>query len=184
MAAQKSKSPAMEFLVSSLKANRKAVYADLKAKADAKGLKLFPIMFGRAQLTLGIVKAGKGRTKALAAKKANAATTRTGTGQRGRQPDANSKSGKIRELLVTGMSVRDIAKKVGCTTALVYNVKGRAGGRVKRGPGRPANIKSSAGASLSGLAGIFDMVKNSDRERTQLRSALEKIQAVIAVALA
>src|SRR5687768_18567095 len=103
MAAQKSPSPAMEFLVDSLKKNPKAAYADLKAKADEKGLKLYPIMYGRAQLTLGIAKAGKGKTKARAAKAAKAASAakaapkaRAGAGRRGRQPDANSKSGKIR----------------------------------------------------------------------------------------
>jgi hypothetical protein len=76
----------MEFLVSSLKANRKASYADLKAKADEKKLKVFPIMFGRAQALLGIVKSarrGTGRhARATAAKAAGA----SGTGRRGPQP--------------------------------------------------------------------------------------------------
>ena len=106
--------------------------------------------------------------------------------KRGRQPDANSKSGKIRELLKTSMSVSDIAKKVGATPALVYNVKARAagGGASKRGPGRPRKATTGASPSLNGIAGILDMVKNSDRERAQLRGALEKIQAVIADVLA
>jgi hypothetical protein len=109
--------------------------------------------------------------------------------KRGRQPDASSKSGQIRELLGTGMAVGEIAKKVGCTPALVYNVKARAagGGAKKRGPGRPpkaqAQAKASAGGSFDGLAGILDAVKGAERERAQLRAALEKIQAVIADAL-
>ena len=107
--------------------------------------------------------------------------------KRGRQPDANSKSGQIRELLKTGMSVGDIAKKIGCTPALVYNVKARVagGGAKKRGPGRPPKARTTAAPSgLDGIAGILDAVKNSERERAQLRGALEKIQAILADALA
>jgi hypothetical protein len=185
MASQKPPSPAMEFLVDSLKKNPKAAYADIKAKADEKKLKLFPIMFGRAQLMLGIVKGAKRGTgkfaKASAAKRDAAPKGAAGSG---RQPDANSKSGKIRELLSTGMSATDIAKKVGCTPALVYNVKARmgGGGPAKRGPGRPRT--TSGGASLDGLAGILDAVKNSERERTQMRAALEKIGSILSGVLA
>ena len=108
------------------------------------------------------------------------------TKKRGRQPDANSKSGKIRELLKTDMSVGDIAKKLGCTPALVYNVKARAagGGAKKRGPGRPPKATSGPSPSLNSIAGILDMVKNSERERTQLRGAIERIQSLVADALA
>jgi hypothetical protein len=109
--------------------------------------------------------------------------------KRGRQPDANSTSGKIRELLKTDMSVGDIAKKLGCTPALVYNVKARAagGGKKKRGPGRPAKAKataSSGGANLDGIAGILDAVKAAERERTQMRAALEKIGTILSDVLA
>ena len=102
---------------------------------------------------------------------------------RGRKPDANSKSGQIRELLKTDMSVSDIAKKLGCTPALVYNVKARAagGGVKKRGPGRPPK---AANTGIDGLSGILDAVKNSERERTQLRGALARIQTILADALA
>jgi len=55
---------------------------------------------------------------------------------------------------------------------------GKAG---KRGPGRPPKV---ATPGLDGLAGIIDAVKNTERERAQLRGALEKIQAVLADALA
>lgn len=88
----------------------------------------------------------------------------------------------MRDLLATGMSVADIAKKVGCTPNLVYviNAHAKAG---KRGPGRPPKVKAAA-SGLDGLAGILDAVKNRDRQRVQLRAALEKIQAVLADALA
>ncbi len=108
--------------------------------------------------------------------------------KRGRQPDASSKSGQIRTLLATGMSAADIAKKVGCTPALVYNVKAKQGGAKKREPGRPAktqSTKTKATTSASaGLDGILAAVRGAEQERIQLRSALEQIQSVIASALA
>ena len=54
--AAKKVSPAMEFIVEQLKKNRKIGYAEIREAADAKKLKVFPIMFGRAQALLGIVK--------------------------------------------------------------------------------------------------------------------------------
>lgn len=191
MAAGKPQSPAMEFLVDALKRNPKASYSDLKAKADEKKLKVFPIMYGRAQTLTGIVKMpkrGQGRAAKARAAKASAAPARAGrggTGRRGRQADPSSKSGRVRELLKTGMSASEIAEKVGCTTALVYNIKSSAGkgGGAKRGPGRP-RATSSAASSMDGIAGILDAVKSADRERAQLRAALEKIQAVLSDALA
>jgi hypothetical protein len=175
----------MEFLVDALKANRKAVYADLKAKADAKKLKLFPIMFGRAQALLGIVKSAKRGTgkfaKASAAKAGGATPAKRGRPLGG----GASKSGQVRALLSSGMSAAAIAKKVGCTVGLVYNIKSTSGmtGRavVRRGPGRPRKVVATSG--LDGIAGILDAVKSSERERTQLRTALERVQAVIADAL-
>ena len=108
---------------------------------------------------------------------------------RGRKPDANSKSGQIRTLLAEGMAPADIAKKVGCTPALVYNVKAKASGGskpngAKRKPGRPAKAKAAPATGSNGLATILDAVKNSENERKQLRAALEKIQAVIQGVLA
>ena len=175
MTAQKSQSPAMEFLVDSLKRNPKASYADLKAKADEKKLKLYPIMFGRAQALLGIVKSAKrGHGKAA---KARAAAS----GKRGRPSGGGtSKSDTIRELLGTGMTAAEIAKKVGCTTGLVYNVKSTMGRSAKRGPGRPAKVASS----VNGIEGILAAVQGAERERAQLRAALERVQSVIADALA
>ena len=81
MAAAKAPSPALEFLTDALKRNPKAAYADLKAKAEEKKLTVYPVMFGRAKLLLGLVKAkprGTGRfAKASAAKRDDAAPTST-----------------------------------------------------------------------------------------------------------
>lgn len=55
-AADKKPSPAMEFLVAALKKDPKVSYADVKTAAAKKGLTLYPIMYGRAQALLGLVK--------------------------------------------------------------------------------------------------------------------------------
>ena len=103
---------------------------------------------------------------------------------RGRQPDASSKSGKIRELLKTGMKPMEIAKKVGCTPALVYNVKARLEGPKKRGPGRPAKAKSGGGTRVDGLDGLLAAVRSVEKERNEIRAALEKVQSILSAALA
>jgi hypothetical protein len=169
----------MEFLVESLRKDKAATYADLKAKADAKKLTIFPVMYGRAKAMLGLVKVAKYGTGKFA--RASAAKAATVTGPRGRIANGSSKSGQVRELLKTGMSAAEIAKKVGCTTGLVYVVKSSSGMAGKRGPGRPR--RAASGTSLNGLAGIVDAVKNSERERARMQAALVKIQAVIADAL-
>ena len=75
MAASKS-NPAMEFIVDSLNSNRSAAYKDIADAAAKKKLKIYPIMFGRAQALLGIVKAApRGQGKAAKAAKAKAAKT-------------------------------------------------------------------------------------------------------------
>jgi|694.fasta_scaffold98479_2 hypothetical protein len=75
MAASKS-NPAMEFIVESLKSDRSAAYKDIADAATKKKLKIYPIMFGRAQALLGIVKAApRGQGKAAKAAKAKAAKT-------------------------------------------------------------------------------------------------------------
>ncbi len=146
----------------------------------------FPIMFGRAQALLGIVKSAKrGHGKAKMAAKAKAAKTTGGASSakrgRGRPTNASSKSGQVRALLGSGMSPTGIAKKVGCTTALVYNIKSKGGGAAKRGPGRPRKIITNAG--LDGIAGIVAAVQSGERERGKMRAALERIQSILADAL-
>jgi hypothetical protein len=105
---------------------------------------------------------------------------------RGRKPDANSTSGKIRTLLASGMEPGEIAKKLGCTPSLIYNVKARmagGGNKAKRGPGRPPKSSAPA-AAVDGLAGIVDMVRKSEAERARLHAALTKMAAILREALA
>ena len=84
------------------------------------------------------------------------------------------------------MTAAEIAKKVSCTVALVYNIKskGAGGGTAKakpagkpgRKPGRKAAAPSIAG---SDLGAILTAVKNAEIERLQMRAALEKINAIL-----
>src|SRR5436190_20224555 len=99
----------------------------------------------------------------------------------GHQPGGSSKSSQVRALLATGMSVQDIVTRVGCTPGLVSVVKWNM-----KKAGKPVRAQAAAPATRNhdGLAGIVEMVKNTERERMRLRGALEKIQAVLADALA
>jgi hypothetical protein len=92
MAAKKS-NPAMDFIVDSLKSNRSAAYKDIAEAAAKKKMKIYPIMFGRAQALLGIVKAaprGQGKVAkakaALAAPAAPAAPVKRGPGRPRKNP--------------------------------------------------------------------------------------------------
>lgn len=104
--------------------------------------------------------------------------TRSGPG---RKPDSNSKSGQIRALLGTGMSVADIAKKVACSPNLVYNVRSATGQAGKRGPSR---LQQAPSAGRDDPIGILAAVQRSERERMQMRAALEKIGSIIRETLA
>ncbi len=135
MAAKKAKpakkpNPGFQFIIATLKKNPKATYKDISAAAAKKKMKVFPIMFGRAQAMLGIVKqAPRGAGKASKAK------------------------------------VRNAAPAV-----------------AKRGPGRPR--KNPAPSMDGSLDSIVAAVKSSEQAKARYRGALEKIQAILADALA
>lgn len=59
-----------------------------------------------------------------------------------------------------------------------------AGAAPKRGPGRPRKNAVAAGIDTSSLDGIIAAVKSSQQEKDRYRSALEKIQQVLAGVLA
>jgi hypothetical protein len=110
------------------------------------------------------------------------------TKKRGRKSDPSSTSGKIRDLLKQGMKPMDIAKKLKCAPPLVYNVRARlAGGPKKKAAAKKAKVgrpPKSASTNLGDLSSILAAVQGSEKERKQMRKALERIQAVIAEALA
>ena len=83
MAAKKT-SHGFDFIVAALKKNPKAAYKDIAAAAAKKKLKVFPVMFGRAQAMLGIVKqAARGKGKVAKAKAKAKAQAGTGVVKRG-----------------------------------------------------------------------------------------------------
>ena len=137
MAAKKS-NPAMDFIVDSLKQDRAAQYKDIAAAAAKKKITIYPIMFGRAQALLGIVKSAK----------------------RGEGKAARLKAG--------------LPAVAGAAPA-------------KRGPGRPRKVVAAAASPTSfdgSIAGIVASVKSSEHARARYMTALTRIQAILAEALA
>ena len=129
MATKKTK-PGYDFIVSTLKKNKKASYSEISASAKKKGLLVYPIMYGRAKAALGLVKSKP----------------------RGQGKNAMAKKGKSPVAAVG-----------------------------KRGPGRP---RKNAAASYDSLESIVAAVKGSEQAKARYRGALEKIQAILADALA
>lgn len=106
----------MEFIVESLKSNRDAKYADIQAAAAKKKLKIYPIMFGRAQTLVGIVKAaprGQGkaaRAKAKAASAGSAAAPAAPKRGPGRPPKQKSATFDSLEGIVNAVKSSEQAK--------------------------------------------------------------------------
>jgi hypothetical protein len=173
MAAKKN-TEGLAFIVDALKHRKTATYAEIKEAAAKKGLTIWPVMFGRAQALLGHVKvAARGQGKYAKAKAAKAAGS-----PRGRQPDASSKSGQVRELLNSGLSPMEIAKKVGCTPGLVYVIKSKIAGGAKT-PGRPRKNPLPTTNSPSGLDAFISVMRNSEAQRDRYRGALQKVQGLM-----
>lgn len=91
MAAKKSSAP-MDYIVSRLKRNPDVAYADVKEGAEAKGMTVHPIMYGRAKLLLGMVKPGSAKKKKK--KKAKRATKKATRKAGRRGPGRPRKSGR------------------------------------------------------------------------------------------
>jgi hypothetical protein len=61
--------PGFDFIVKRLEKDPQAVYADIRAAAEKAGHTVYPIMFGRAKASLGLVKSkprGSKKTRAAA----------------------------------------------------------------------------------------------------------------------
>jgi hypothetical protein len=144
--ADKKPNPAFEFTLEYLKSTPTATFAEIRDAAAKKKLVIYPIMYGRAQTLVGIVKAKpRGEGKAKVAKAAKAA--------------------------------KAAAPAVAAPVA--------AGMPVKRGPGRPRKHPLPVAApNFGSLDGIIAAVKSSEQAKARYRSALERIQAILADALA
>ena len=110
MATKKNKS-AMDYIVSRLKRNPKVEYAKVKAGAEKKKLTVYPIMYGRAKLLLGLVKAGKGVAKKKAAQRGPGRPRKVATrgpgrprkkaAKRGRAPSSKGSIDAVRALVTS-----------------------------------------------------------------------------------
>lgn len=56
---EKNPSPAYKFALTALKKNPNVVFADMASAAQKKGIKIYPIVYGRACRTLGLTKQAK-----------------------------------------------------------------------------------------------------------------------------
>lgn len=80
--AKKAPSKEFEYVMSRLKRNPKLTFAQIKEDGAKKKLTIYPIVFGRAQALLGIVKSAKrGQGKAAQRSSAAAAGMRRGPGR-------------------------------------------------------------------------------------------------------
>ncbi len=93
------------------------------------------------------------------------------------QPD--SKSAKVRLLLAKGLPAGDIARQVGCTVGLVYNVKSRMG----KPAASPQPPQTAGSWTPKVLDQIVAVVQRNEQERLRLRTTLEKVAQVIAQVL-
>jgi len=163
----------MDFIVARLKKNPDIEYAKLKQAADKKKLAIFPIMFGRAKLMLGLTKPKK--KKRAASKKPARATHTSGKAGRGRPRSAGaSKSARVRELLESGMSTAQIVKRVGCSPNLVYVVKSNSGGKPRR------NAQPTTRGTTLDVDAALRSFKELEAERDRLRATVEKVNRILA----
>lgn len=108
---------------------------------------------------------------------------RSSTVPRGRKRDPSSKSGKARELLATGMKPADVAAKLGCAPALIYNVRARMRGAEKRASPQLEPKRDAAASPATALDGLLAAVRETEQERVRLRAALERIHDILSDAL-
>ncbi len=106
------KMTAMEFLVAALKRNKNAAYGDIHKAAQKRRLTIYPVMFGRAKLMLGLVKAKPRASKKAAKKKA----ARRGPGRprkvARRTVSSDGAIEAVRELVAENKRLRAIVDKM------------------------------------------------------------------------
>ena len=116
----------MDFIVEQLKKNRKAEYADIKAAADARRLKVFPIMFGRAQALLGIVKSRpRGQGKA-AQVKAGILLPRRGPGRPRKVPGSGLDSSSFDGIIAAVKGSEQAKARYRAALERIQNILGSA----------------------------------------------------------
>lgn len=130
--AAKETSPNLEFAVAQLKKNPKIPFADLKAAAEKRGLKMMPIIYGRAKLALGLAKPGGARGRV------NGRAPRAGA----RASGAVSAAARVAGLDGTLSSLMDAVRRAEAQQHALDQIRAilaglETNGVVKRRPGRP-----------------------------------------------
>lgn len=137
MAAQKQGSPNLEFAVAQLKKNPKLEFGKLKAAADKKGLKMMPIIFGRAKLALGLSKAGSSKRGRKASRAASSGTARGGSSRNGSNGNGSTING-IQQLVDAVRRTEALQQALQEIRTILDNVE-----TPRRGPGRPRGRRAA-----------------------------------------
>lgn len=110
--AGKKPNPAMDFIVAQLKRNPKVSYADIKERATKKRLTIYPVMYGRAKLLLGMVSVSKRRSGKKKASKRGPGRPRKVTGRGPGRPRKTGSRGRPRSASAQITAVQDLVATV------------------------------------------------------------------------
>lgn len=126
-------SPNLQFAVAQLKKNPKVDFQSVKSAAEKRGLKMMPIIFGRAKLALGISKPGS-------AKRARRAAGATVVGRGHRNGGANGFGGivGIEQLVDAVRRAEALQRAVDEIRSIVDSIQAP-----RRGPGRPRGRRAA-----------------------------------------
>ncbi|MFK7738986.1 MAG: hypothetical protein AB8H80_01590 [Planctomycetota bacterium] len=169
MAAKKA-SPAMDFILKCLEQNNGASYKEVSEAAGNKGLVVYPVMYGRAKLKLGLASSGKAKASG-------------GSGAAQKSKKANRKKAKSTAAKSTAAKPKQAKKPAEMTSpgkALAQAISSSG----RRGPGRPRKAaktaaSKSAGSAASSIDGIVAAVKSSAEARARYQTALQRISSIL-----
>ena len=164
MAAKKS-SPTFEFTKKYLQRRPSASFTDVQAAAQKKGLKVIPVVYGRAKKLLGLAKPATAKKKKAkkVAKRGRPAKT---TARRGRPPKSATSAGA----LMHGHTF--------CGTPLGASVA-----REVLAIYREEAVLDAARPKAAKIADAILAMRRNDQDREQLRKALERIREIVDSAL-
>lgn len=201
------KSPAMEFAVAALRENPESSFRDLRAKAEASGFELYPIVFGRAKALLGLV-ATKPRAEPATRADAPVAEQPEATPLRGTSSRPGRRPGPALEFVLAQLQQKPDAtprelKAAGAAQGFaigpqhvararerlgIVAVRGRPTGRVKPTNGKPVEspatpppraARARADTMSIGLDSLVGSIRELQAERDRMRGALERIAEIV-----
>jgi hypothetical protein len=128
---EKQGSPNLQFAVALLKKNPKVDFQSVKSAAEKRGLKMMPIIFGRAKLALGISKPGS-------AKRARRAGASAGSLRGHRNGNGFGGIVGIEQLVDAVRRVEALQRALDEIRSIVDSVEAP-----RRGPGRPRGRRAA-----------------------------------------